>query len=240
VNEGRFALAGSLIEESRSACRVAGMRVTRSTLDPGDELRPIAVHRRRPSHRLSSLTRVLPGLFTLPWTPSIIIVIVIELLRSLFHYQAWADAAILEALQAHPQSLHDEWLFKTLHHIVTAQRIILSRCLARPIDTPKESPASFDELVQIFRATHEEELAFVEGLANADLERRFEISALGFHPTVVEGLTHVVLHSQNHRGQCLIRLRENGAKPPTLDYILWAKTRPVPCWPASPLPNPSA
>src|ERR1700719_3075166 len=85
--------------------------------------------------------------------------LVIELLRSLFHYQAWADAAILGALQAHPQSLHDEWLFKTLHHIVTAQRIYLSRCLARPVDAPKESPASFDQLVQIFRATHHEELA---------------------------------------------------------------------------------
>ena len=164
----------------------------------------------------------------------------IELLRSLFCYQAWADAAILEAVQAHPQSLDDEWLFKTLHHIVTAQRVILSRCLARPVDVPKEFPASFDELVQIFRATHDEELAFVEGLTKADLERRFEIPALGSHPTVVEGLTHVVLHSQNHRGQCLIRLRENGAKPPTLDYILWTKTRPVPCWPASSPPSKSA
>jgi uncharacterized damage-inducible protein DinB len=166
--------------------------------------------------------------------------LVIELLRSLFHYQAWADAAILEALQAHPQSLHDEWLFKRLHHIVTAQRIYLSRCLARPVDAPKESPASFDQLVQIFRATHEEELAFVAGLANADLERRFEMPALGSHPTVVEGLTQVVLHSQNHRGQCLTRLRENGAKPPTLDYILWAKARPVPSWPASSPPSPPA
>ena len=44
-------------------------------------------------------------------------------------------------------------------------------------------------------------------------------------------LTQIVMHSQNHRGQCLTRLRENGAQPPTLDYILWAKDRPAPAWP---------
>jgi hypothetical protein len=30
---------------------------------------------------------------------------VIDLLRSFFSYQAWADAAILEAVQGHPKSL---------------------------------------------------------------------------------------------------------------------------------------
>jgi len=163
---------------------------------------------------------------------------VIELLRSLFRYQAWADAAILEAVQAHPKSLQDERIFKTLHHVVTAQRVYLSRFLARPFDASKESPlpGSFDQLVRIFRATHEEELAWIEGLTQGDLERRFDMAVLGSRPTIAEGLTQAVLHGQNHRGQCLTRLRENGGKPPTLDYILWAKDRPVPSWPGSSLP----
>lgn len=59
---------------------------------------------------------------------------------------------------------------------------------------------------------------------------------LGSRPTVADGLTQIVMHSQNHRGQCLIRLRENGVKPPTLDYILWAKDRPAPSWPSASAP----
>jgi uncharacterized damage-inducible protein DinB len=91
-------------------------------------------------------------------------------------------------------------------------------------------------LIHLFQATHEEELAFVHGVSEVDLGRRFELPFLKTQPTFAEGLTQVVMHSQNHRGQCLSRLRENGTKPPTLDYILWAKDRPAPSWP-KPLPE---
>ena len=163
----------------------------------------------------------------------------INLLTSLTHHQAWADATLLTAVQAHPDSLHDEQMLKTLHHIVMVQRIFLSRFLDRPFDKEKESqrPEQFDQLVQLYRATHEELLAFVTNLTETDLERRFELPFLKSQPTIAEGLTQIVMHSQNHRGQCLTRLRENGAKPPTLDYILWAKDRPAPAWPEPCLPG---
>jgi uncharacterized damage-inducible protein DinB len=159
----------------------------------------------------------------------------LNLLSSLTHHHAWADATLLTAVQAHPDSLHDEQILKTLHHIVIVQRVFLHRFLDRPFDKEKESqrPESFDQLIQLYRATHEEQLAFVTNLTEADLERRFEMPVLKSHPTLAEGLTQVVMHSQNHRGQCLTRLRENGAKPPTLDYILWAKDHPAPSWPST-------
>lgn len=160
---------------------------------------------------------------------------VVTLFQSLFSHQAWADAAMLSAVQSHPESLRDEWLLKTLHHIVFVQRVFLSRFLDQPFDKVKESQprASFDALIQHFQATHEEELAFVNGLSEGELARRFELPLLQTEPTLAEGLTQVVMHSQNHRGQCLTRLRENGGKPPTLDYILWTKDRPLPVWPKS-------
>jgi uncharacterized damage-inducible protein DinB len=85
----------------------------------------------------------------------------IKLRSSLTHHQSWADAALLTAVQTHPNSLCDEQMLKTLHHIVTAQRLYLSRFLGRPLDKEKESqPASsssvsFDQLIQLYRATHQ-------------------------------------------------------------------------------------
>jgi uncharacterized damage-inducible protein DinB len=130
---------------------------------------------------------------------------VIDLLRSLFRHQMWADEALLEAVQAHPESLGDQNLFKVLHHIVMVQRVFQAFFHGRPFDRAKESqlPQSFDQLVQLFRDTHREELAFVDGLTESELERRFDLPFLGSRPTVAEGLTQVVMHSQNHRGQCL-------------------------------------
>jgi uncharacterized damage-inducible protein DinB len=97
-----------------------------------------------------------------------------------------------------------------------------------------QRPETFDQEIQVYRTAHEEQLAFVTNLTESDLERRFELPVLKSQPTLAEGLTQVFMHSQNHRGQCLTRLRENGAKPPTLDYILWAKDRPAPAWPQPP------
>jgi uncharacterized damage-inducible protein DinB len=149
----------------------------------------------------------------------------VELLRSLFRHQAWADEALLGAVQAHPESMADEVLFKVLHHIVMVQGFFLCCFTEQAFDPAKatELPKSFEELVQLFKETHAKEQAFLDGLTLEVLERRFDLKFLGVSPTVAVGMTQVVMHSQNHRGQCLTRIRENGGKPPTLDYILWAK-----------------
>jgi len=161
-----------------------------------------------------------PGAILLPMNCA-----ALDLLRSLVRHQVWADNSLLQAVQAHPESLGDQALYKVLHHIVMVQRAFLSFFHDRTFDRAKESqpPESFDQLVQLFRDTHKEELAFVNGLTESELDRRFDLPFFKSHPTVAEGLTQVVMHSQNHRGQCLTRIRENGGKPPTLDYIKWAK-----------------
>ena len=80
-------------------------------------------------------------------------------------------------------------------------------------------------MIQLFRTAHEEELsAFVNGLSESELERRFELPFLQTEPTVAEGLTQVVYCTARIiAGSAACGSRENGAKPPTLDYILWTR-----------------
>lgn len=160
---------------------------------------------------------------------------------SLFAHQAWADACLLSSVQAHPPSLEDEWLLKTLHHIVSVQRYFLFRFLNLPFDPNIENqpPASFADLVHLYRATHIEELAFVRGISEADFERTFDLPFLKARFSLADGIIQIAMHSQNHRGQCLRYLRKQGGEAPTLDYILWAKDRPGPEWP-KPAPAPIA
>jgi uncharacterized damage-inducible protein DinB len=155
----------------------------------------------------------------------------VNLFLDLFRHQAWADAALLSAVHAHEVSRSDERILKALRHILRAQRVMQVRFRGGSADEVREIPPEFGAMTALYRSTHAEELAFVSGLSEADLERRFELPVLEIHPTVAEGLMHVVLHSQSHRGQCLTRLRENGATPPQLDYIAWTKDRPAPAWP---------
>jgi uncharacterized damage-inducible protein DinB len=150
---------------------------------------------------------------------------------TLFRHQAWADAALLAAVAAHPTALSNERLLKTLRHILRVQRVFLARFHGTDPDAERVVPHAFPDLVAVFRATAAEQLALVDSLTPADLARTFPIPDLGLQPGVDDGLTQVLFHSQNHRGQCLTRLRECGATPPILDYISWLKDRPMPSWP---------
>lgn len=114
------------------------------------------------------------------------------------------------------------------------QRFFLAKFLDEPfaIDAEQLVPSSFEELVSAYRRTEAALAAFVAGLEDTDLgERRISIQfASEALQTLGEALTQVVLHGQNHRGQCLRRLRELGATPPTIDSIVWSMGRPGPDW----------
>ena len=157
----------------------------------------------------------------------------IPLIRALFSHQAWADAAMWNAVRHCEAAAGDESLRTTLHHIVVVQRAFLSKFLDQPFDHERASrlPESLTTLAPLFRETHAAELAFVDGLEEADLSRVIALPWIPRgRPSVAEALTQVVMHSQNHRGQCAARLRALGATPPMTDFIIWLTDRPTPVW----------
>jgi uncharacterized damage-inducible protein DinB len=148
----------------------------------------------------------------------------LDYIRSLYHHQAWADDELLKAVTACAPAQQDPEMLHALHHTATVQRYLLSRFTAQPFDRSKfQEQPPFEILVENFREAHAAEEAFIQPLTEADLARPFEMPFFKTNFTLLEGMTQCILHSQNHRGQCLTRLRELGAKPPTLDYILWVK-----------------
>lgn len=160
----------------------------------------------------------------------------VSMIQDLFRHQAWADAAILESVQAHEEASRDDILRQTLHHVVVVQRAFLSLFRSHPFDFRKEMllPATLGDQARLFRDTHAEELDYISRLQDADLSRQFDMPWIpNCRPTVAEGLLQVVMHSQNHRGQCLTRLRTIAGKAPTLDYIMWVKDRPAAAWSAT-------
>jgi len=154
----------------------------------------------------------------------------LDMIRSLYAHQAWADSKVFAAISAHEAAAADEALRATLHHIVLVQRGFLALFLKRPFDYAAEMrvPATLAELEHVFRDTHTEEIAFVNLAQDAELT---EILEVPYFPgaRLAKGEVHlqVVMHSQHHRGQCAARLRALGGTPPTVDFIVWLKDRPA-------------
>src|SRR5581483_9659352 len=156
----------------------------------------------------------------------------IRMLRELFQHQAWADAAILEQVRGHADTWNHEKLRWTLHHIVMVQRAFFSLYTGQPFDMQEaQVPEMLAELEAAFRESHRQQLDFLSGLDEPQLSRIIDMPWIpGCRPSVAEALLQVVMHSQNHRGQCLTLLRTLTGEAPTLDFILWVKDRPAAAW----------
>lgn len=153
----------------------------------------------------------------------------LALIRDLVQHQAWADATLLQSIHGCRSARHDAPLLEILGHIIGVHRFFLSLFLNRPFDREEAfAPiATIGELEEHFRHAHREQLEFVKSLTEADLGRTMPVAALeGTDPTLAQALLQVVMHSQNHRGQCLRRLREFGGTPPALDFLVWVKNQP--------------
>jgi uncharacterized damage-inducible protein DinB len=153
----------------------------------------------------------------------------IDLIRELFQYQAWADSQLIAAIKAHGPAAEDEELRKTLHHIVVVQRVFIQTCAGETFDLEKEKfvPSTMDEMERLFSATQERSGEFLAVLSPDALCVRLNRPPFDqWHTTVQTGLIQAVFHSQHHRGQAAGRLRALGGTPPTVDYILWKKDRP--------------
>jgi uncharacterized damage-inducible protein DinB len=157
----------------------------------------------------------------------------LEMLRDLLRHKGYANAALLKAIRQHSVAAQDEELRKLLHHILLANRFWFMRSIGRDLDLQKESqvPALLEPLAALYRETHDQEMEWISGLKEADLEQKLETRFIaGQTFSLAQGMMQVIMHSQGHRAQCLTRLRSLGGTPPATDFVLWLKDRPEPEW----------
>jgi uncharacterized damage-inducible protein DinB len=141
-------------------------------------------------------------------------------LQRQFEHDFWAnreEVRILSTLD-HPPA----HAVKLLAHIVAAQWLWLDRLQQNPQRTAvwpefclSDYEAQLQQLREAWRsylgAISEEELARTCSYTNSKGE--------SWENTVVDILSHVVLHSAHHRGQIATELRSHGTVPVPVDYI---------------------
>jgi uncharacterized damage-inducible protein DinB len=156
-------------------------------------------------------------------------------LRSLYTYNAWANARFFEAVagldpgrRAAPVVSSFPSVLATLGHIVGAEWIWLSRWQGTsPAASPDwlESP-TLEALRARLSRVESERAGFLSGLAEADLQRPVAYRTLDgtAHSTrLLDLLLHLVNHSTYHRGQLTTLLRQAGGAPPATDYVVYTR-----------------
>jgi uncharacterized damage-inducible protein DinB len=160
---------------------------------------------------------------------------VLAAFSDLFAHQQWADSVHWRALAAHPGALEDEAIRKRLHHIHTIQRRFLDVWKGNKRWPPPPEPIpAMDTLRRDAQGYYRELGEFLDGGASKKLD---EVLRVPWFPDpqrpirLSETMQQVVMHSEHHRGQNAIRLRELGGAMPPTDYIVWILDgRPAPVW----------
>lgn len=153
--------------------------------------------------------------------------------RTLFAYDAWANALMFDAVAALPpdeptRAVAGSFpsLLATLAHITGAEWIWMRHWLG---ESPAEVPGWLrtPDLADIrarLSAVEKERDAFLAGLTDADFARdityRLFSGDLRTDP-LSDLVTQAVNHATYHRGQVANQLRELGHKPPSTDFILY-------------------
>ncbi|MGE0463143.1 MAG: DinB family protein [Vicinamibacterales bacterium] len=152
-------------------------------------------------------------------------------LRDLYRHMEWADATVWPAVLASDSAREDEKLRGLLTHLHLVQHAFLRQWRGEPRDAPYPTFTALAPLKSWAREYHIATPAFLDTLTDARLTEPMPVAwahmvekAIGRPPattTLGETVLQVALHSQYHRGQVNMRLRELGGVPPLVDYIAW-------------------
>jgi len=166
----------------------------------------------------------------------------IQPIMDMYSHMRWADAEVWRAVVAHRPAFDDAKLKELLEHIHIVQRAFLM--VWRGEDITENMPR-FDDLASLLewaKPCYGEALEHIEAIGDEGLSKPVKLpwaemieNQIGRKPegtTTGETALQVAMHSAHHRGQVNTRLRELGAEPPTVDYIVWLWSgRPKAEWP---------
>ncbi len=125
----------------------------------------------------------------------------LERLRDLVAHKGHANAAILSVVGEYEAAAADRELNALLHHVLLANRFWMLAILGLPCAAEDESrpSRSFDELVQRFSSTQEQESRWLAAASEADLTRVLRDPLIpGGQCSVAEALLQVCMHSHGH------------------------------------------
>ena len=153
-------------------------------------------------------------------------------MREMARHMAWADATVWSAVLTAPQAAGDARIADTLHHIHQVQHIFLQAWTHAPFTVrERKGFATLDEIAMWGLEARRGVLAFIEQVSDSDLAQQMRMPWAAFFEqqtkqtaavhTMGESVLQVFLHTQHHRGQVCMRMREVGVTPPTIDFILW-------------------
>jgi uncharacterized damage-inducible protein DinB len=142
-----------------------------------------------------------------------------DYLRREFEYDEWANREVLAAIRA---GGNDERSLQLVAHILAAERVWLERLKQVPQSVPvwpKPDLAQCEAEAVALGGLWREFLDLITAGDVAQSVSYKNTKGETWSNTIVDILTHVVMHSAYHRGQIASHMRAQGQTPAYTDFI---------------------
>ena len=143
-----------------------------------------------------------------------------DYLRRQFAYDEWANREVLKAIRATDGS--NQRSLQLMSHIVAAERVWLERLKQVPQSVPVWPEPDLAQCEAQVAELRREWLEFLDLITAGDVSQSISYKNTKgeeWTSTIVDVLTHVVMHSAYHRGQIATHMRANGQTPANTDFI---------------------
>jgi uncharacterized damage-inducible protein DinB len=146
-------------------------------------------------------------------------------INSLFKYENWANARIIDAISQLPEP--DEKTLDILSHILLVQMVWYSR-MAGVTAPPTWAKKSLEQCKEMYEVNKKILTPFIEkqtkDTLNSDVDYK-NTKGDKFSNSAAQILTHMFNHSTYHRGQIVERLKGKLPQMPATDYIVFLREK---------------
>ena len=143
-----------------------------------------------------------------------------DYMRREFAYDAWANQEVLAVLRKAGGA--DTRSLQLMSHIFAAERLWLDRLKQQPQSTPVWPTLDLQQCEREAAELSELWSAHLDLITAGDVSQTISYTnskGEAWTSTIVDVLTHVVMHSAYHRGQIASHMRQNGQTPAYTDFI---------------------
>ncbi len=143
-----------------------------------------------------------------------------DYLRRQFAYDEWANHEVLNAIRAGGGT--DERSLQLMSHILAAEQVWLDRLKQQPQSVPVWPKPDLAQCESQAADLGSKWLEFLDLITAGDVSQSVSYKnskGEAWTSTIVDILTHVVMHSAYHRGQIASHMRATGQTPAYTDFI---------------------
>ena len=143
-----------------------------------------------------------------------------DYLRREFAYDEWANREVLNAIRTGGGT--DERSLQLMSHILAAEQVWLDRLKQQPQSVPVWPKPDLAQCEAQAAELGSKWLEFLDLITAGDVSQSISYKnskGEAWTSTIVDILTHVVMHSAYHRGQIASQMLASGKTPAYTDFI---------------------